>query len=37
VLAAKDLSHGKIEALFTVDEETGLTGAHSLEKGFHDR
>ncbi len=34
VLAAKDLSHGKIEALFTVDEETGLTGAHSLEKGF---
>ncbi len=34
VLASKDLSHGKIEALFTVDEETGLTGANSLEKGF---
>lgn len=34
VLAADNLSHGKIEALFTVDEETGLTGAHSLEKGF---
>lgn len=34
ILAASDLSHGKIEALFTVDEETGLTGANSLEKGF---
>lgn len=34
ILAANDLSHGKIEALFTVDEETGLTGANSLEKGF---
>src|SRR5690606_48311 len=34
ILAADDISHGKIEALFTVDEETGLTGANSLEKGF---
>lgn len=34
VLAAKDISHGKIEALFTVDEETGLTGAFALDKGF---
>lgn len=34
VLAAEDIAHGKIEALFTVDEETGLTGANSLEKGF---
>lgn len=34
VLAANDISHGKIEALFTVDEETGLTGANSLEKDF---
>ncbi len=34
VLAAKDFEHGKIEAFFTVDEETGLTGANSLEKGF---
>lgn len=32
LLAADDISHGKIEALFTVDEETGLTGANSLEK-----
>ncbi len=34
VLASDDLSHGKIEALFTVDEETGLTGANSLEEEF---
>ncbi len=34
VLASNDLSHGKIEALFTVDEETGLTGANSLERNF---
>lgn len=34
VLASDDISHGKIEALFTVDEETGLTGAHALEAGF---
>lgn len=30
ILAADDIAHGKIEALFTVDEETGLTGANSL-------
>jgi len=34
VLASNDIAHGKIEALFTVDEETGLTGANALEKGF---
>jgi dipeptidase D len=34
LLAADDVAHGKIEALFTVDEETGLTGANSLEKDF---
>lgn len=34
VLAADNISHGKIEALFTVDEETGLTGANSLQKDF---
>jgi dipeptidase D len=34
VLAANDIAHGKIEALFTVDEETGLTGAYALEKEF---
>jgi dipeptidase D len=28
------LAHGPLEFLFTVDEETGLTGANSLEPGF---
>ena len=30
VLASDDIAHAKIEALFTVDEETGLTGANML-------
>ena len=30
VLAATDLAHGPLECLFTVDEETGLTGAFGL-------
>lgn len=34
ILASDDIAHGPIECLFTVDEETGLTGAHALEKGF---
>jgi dipeptidase D len=34
VLASDDLQHGKIECLFTVDEETGLTGAFALKEGF---
>lgn len=34
LLDAQDLVHGPIECLFTVDEETGLTGAFELEKGF---
>lgn len=34
VLASDDIAHGKIEALFTVDEETGLTGANSLQPDF---
>jgi dipeptidase D len=33
VLESKDLSHGPVEALFTVDEETGMTGAFALEPG----
>ncbi|HSK08072.1 MAG TPA: aminoacyl-histidine dipeptidase [Vicinamibacterales bacterium] len=28
------LDHGPLEFLFTVDEETGLTGANNLERGF---
>ncbi|HAQ64754.1 MAG TPA: cytosol nonspecific dipeptidase [Bacteroidales bacterium] len=34
ILAATNLKHGPIECLFTVDEETGLTGANALEPGF---
>jgi len=34
ILAANDIAHGPIECLFTVDEETGLTGAFGLEPGF---
>ena len=34
VLASDDIEHGPIECLFTVDEETGLTGAKALQKGF---
>ena len=34
ILASNDIEHGPIECLFTVDEETGLTGAKALEKGF---
>jgi dipeptidase D len=31
VLESKDLVHGPVEALFTVDEETGMTGANALK------
>ncbi|WP_106829549.1 aminoacyl-histidine dipeptidase [Parabacteroides pacaensis] len=34
ILASDDIEHGPIECLFTVDEETGLTGANNLETGF---
>lgn len=30
----KEIGHPKLELLFTVDEETGLTGATALEPGF---
>ena len=30
----EDFHHGELELLFTVDEETGLTGANGLEKNF---
>lgn len=32
VLAATDMAHPAIEALFTIDEETGMTGAMHLDK-----
>ncbi len=31
VMAAKDIVHGPVEALFTCDEETGMTGANGLK------
>ncbi len=34
ILSSNDIIHGPIECLFTVDEETGLTGAFNLEEGF---
>jgi dipeptidase D len=34
VMEDRTLNHGPLEFLFTVDEETGLTGANSLEPGF---
>lgn len=34
VLQAKDIEHGPIEALFTSDEETGMTGAFGLQPGI---
>jgi dipeptidase D len=34
VLASEDIKHGAVECLFTVDEETGLSGAKALAPGF---
>ena len=34
LLASDNIEHGPIECLFTVDEETGLTGAFGLKPGF---
>jgi dipeptidase D len=34
ILSATNLSHGPIECLFTVDEETGLSGAFALQPEF---
>ncbi|MBO4820565.1 MAG: aminoacyl-histidine dipeptidase [Prevotella sp.] len=34
LLDSDDIAHGPIECLFTVDEETGLTGAFGLQAGF---
>lgn len=34
VLESDDIEHGPIEALFTLDEETGLFGAQALKPGF---
>jgi dipeptidase D len=34
VLQSNDLQHGPIECLFTIDEETGMTGAFGIKPGF---
>lgn len=34
VLTDKNIKHGPLECLITVDEETGLTGAFALKPGF---
>lgn len=34
VLASDSIEHPALEALFTVDEETGMTGAKGLKSGF---
>jgi dipeptidase D len=34
LMEAKDLKHGPLEFLFTMDEETGLTGASNLAGGM---
>jgi dipeptidase D len=34
VLSSRDIPHGSIEALFTVDEETGMYGAFELKPDF---
>lgn len=34
LLTDESVKHGPIECLFTVDEETGLTGAFALKPGF---
>ncbi len=34
VLTSQNISHGPIECLITVDEETGLTGANALQPDF---
>ena len=34
ILASNDIVHPSIEALFTIDEETGMTGAMGLKGGL---
>lgn len=36
VLEATNLKHGPLEGLFTIDEETGMTGAFNLKPGLLD-
>ncbi|MDR3250499.1 MAG: aminoacyl-histidine dipeptidase [Tannerella sp.] len=34
VITSDEIEHGPVECLFTVDEETGLTGAKAIKEGF---
>jgi dipeptidase D len=34
VLSSNDIQHGPLECLFTIDEETGMTGAFALKEDF---
>ena len=34
VLASRDIAHGPLEVLVTIDEETGLTGANGIQPGW---
>lgn len=34
ILESNDIAHGPIESLFTIDEETGMTGAFNLKSDF---
>lgn len=34
LLESEDIAHPPLEALFTIDEETGMTGALGLKEGF---
>jgi dipeptidase D len=36
LLESKDIPHPALEALFTIDEETGMTGALALKGGLLD-
>lgn len=36
IMEDRTLVHGPLEFLFTIDEETGLTGANALQPGFLD-
>ena len=36
LLASNDIPHPALEALFTIDEETGMTGAQHLQEGILD-
>ncbi len=36
ILESNDIPHPALEALFTIDEETGMTGAQGLQAGYLD-